>query len=222
MLFRSDQEAINSFKDQAIAEKYYPKLLESPEFVGDYQKLWKNVPEQFKNLPQLNQYKALAEFESYSFIEIEPPTSEENAELTYEKAAIEILAGDQQLYSRRSFSRNHARKIITLPDFCLYFIRNFNRFTNGIFKNIGYKFIEFGEDDDGDEVKIETEDRNEQRKSFLNSLINSLSTEIISQPEILQAIKESFIPSEVDKILSNYITVPQVQDRKSTRLNSSH
>ena len=61
---------------------------------------------------------------------------------------------------------------------------------------------------------------NQQRRSFLKSLTSSLSTEIISQPEILQAIKESFIPSEVDKILSNYITVPQVQDYFLEKINS--
>jgi hypothetical protein len=62
LIYLHDSNAINSFKDNAIAEKYHPSFFDNPYYLGVWKKLWDKVPESLKKLPQLNQYKAVGEF----------------------------------------------------------------------------------------------------------------------------------------------------------------
>ena len=210
LIYLHDSNAINSFKDKAIAEKYHPSFFEAPYFLGVWQKLWDKIPESLKKLPQLNQYKAVGEFKAYGGAYLEPPLPGDNIELLYETAAINILAGNS---SRAQFYKNK-------PEFWMYFINNLNRLSEGVFKNINYVTLNTEYDEDGNDVETRTFSRHDQREDLLKKFSITLTTDIISNPEIISAIKSNFKENESDYILSGFMNVPQVLDYFTEKINT--
>ena len=210
LIYLHDSNAINSFKDKAIAEKYHPTFFEAPYFLGVWQKLWDKVPDSLKKLPELNQYKAVGEFEPYGGEHLDPPYPGDDIELLYETAAINILAGNAQ---RTYLYKNK-------PEFWMYLIKNFNKLMEGVFRNINYITLESETDEDGNDSETKTYSRHDQREKFLKYFSYALSTNIISNPEIISALKDNFKENETDYILSGFMSVPQVLDYFVEKINS--
>jgi hypothetical protein len=210
LIYLHDSNAINSFKDKAIAEKYHPSFFEAPYFLGVWKKLWDKVPDSLKKLPELNQYKALGEYEPYGGSLLEPPLPGDNIESLYETAAINILAGNSQ----------RAKLYGSKPEFRLYLIKNFNRLTEGVFKNINYVKIESENDEDGNDIETKTYSRHDQREKFLKQLSYAISPESLGNPEIFSAIIDNFKENELDYILSSFMNVPQVLDYFTEKINT--
>jgi len=210
LIYLHDSNAINSFKDNAIAEKYHPSFFDDPYYLGVWKTLWDKVPESLKKLPQLNQYKAVGEFQAYGGAYLEPPLPGDNIESLYETAAINILAGNS---SRTQFYKNK-------PDFWMYFVNNLNRLSEGVFKNINYVTLNTEYDEDGNDIETRTFSRHDQREEFLKKFSLALSTDILSNPEIISAIKDNFKENEADYILSGFMNVPQVLDYFTEKINT--
>ena len=210
LIYLHDSNAINSFKVKAIAEKYHPSFFEAPYFLGVWKKLWDKVPDSLKKLPELNQYKALGEYEPYGGSLLEPPLPGDNIESLYETAAINILAGNSQ----------RAKLYGSKPEFRLYLIKNFNRLTDGLFRNINYVKIESENDEDGNDIETKTYSRHDQREKFLKQLSYAISPESLGNPEIFSAIIDNFKENELDYILSSFMNVPQVLDYFTEKINT--
>ena len=74
----------------------------------------------------------------------------------------------------------------------MYFINNLNRLSEGVFKNINYVTLNTEYDEDGNDIETRTFSRHDQREDLLKKFSITLTTDIISNPEIISAIKNNF------------------------------
>lgn len=193
LIYLHDPDSINSFKAEAISEKYYPLLMEPPLNIDDWEELWKSVPDKLKNLPELNKYKSIAEFNKFLFARIALPSENQNPELLYEKVAINILAGNKEI--AQNYKNN--------PEFCLYLLNNFNKLGNSVFKNIYFERQKREINEDGDEDEWTEYSRQDQRKELVDKIKNFIPETILIKPEIFQTLKNNFSETEVFDIIGS-------------------
>jgi hypothetical protein len=193
LIYLHDPDSINSFKAEAISEKYYPLLMEPPFNIDDWEELWKSVPDKLKNLPELNKYKSIAEFNKFAFARIALPSENQNPELLYETVAINILAGNREI--AQNYKDN--------PEFCLYLLNNFNKLGNSVFKNIYFEKQKSETDEDGDINELTEYSRENQREELVDKIKNFISETILIRPEIFQALKNNFSETEIFDIIGS-------------------
>jgi hypothetical protein len=191
LIYLHDPDSINSFKAQAISEKYYPLLMEPPLNIENWEKLWRSVPDKLKNLPELNKYKSIGEFNKFAFVRIALPSENQNPELIYETVAINILAGNREI--AQNFKDN--------PEFCLYLLNNFNKLGNSVFKNIYFEILKIETDEDGDTNEVTEYSRQDQREELVNKIKNFMPDTILIRPEIFQALENNFSETEIFDII---------------------
>lgn len=193
LIYLHDPNSINSFKAEAISEKYYPLLMEPPLNIDDWEELWKSVPDKFKNLPELNKYKSIAEFNKFAFARIALPSENQNPELLYETVAINILAGNRQI--AQNYKDN--------PEFCLYLLNNFNKLGNSVFKNIYFENQKSETGEDGDTNEWTEYSREDQREELVDKIKNFIPETILIRPEIFQALENNFSETEIFDIIGS-------------------
>jgi hypothetical protein len=191
LIYLHDPDSINSFKAEAISEKYYPLLMEPPLNIDGWEELWRSVPDKFKNLPELNKYKSIAEFNKFAFARIALPSENQNPELLYETVAINILAGNREI--AQNYKDN--------PEFCLYLLNNFNKLGNSVFKNIYFENQKSETDEDGDTNEWTEYSREDQREELVDKIKNFIPETILIRPEIFQALENNFSESEIFDII---------------------
>jgi hypothetical protein len=205
LIYLHDTQAINSFKDEAISQKYLPAIFEPFFNSYEYKKRWKNIELYMPSIvkdPRLNKFRAFGE----SDVKNTNDTTDENTELVYERAAIRVLNGNGN--SLQSYSND--------VNFWLYLINNFENLLNTVFKNVHYETDHITYfDDDGNEVdpddypeeeleqRSTTEyDRNLQKSLFLKEVEKTIPSKVLETPEILEALKIIFPQNRIFELVS--------------------
>lgn len=227
LIYLHDTEAINSFKDEAIAQKYLPAIFEPFFNIEEYNQRWKKIQlltPDLVNEPRLNKFRAFGLGLNYAFVT--EPGGNEDPQLTYERVAIVLI---RRRYIGSEFYKNDI-------NFWLYFINNYNNLLNTVFKNVGYehtqsKFL----DDNGNEVEEDdrdeneeyeeiintTYDRDEQKNRFYNTLKKLFPTKILEKPEIIKALETNFSENEVIEIIKSQGNYSEIlYDYLSKSINS--
>jgi hypothetical protein len=211
LIYLHDTDAINSFKDEAIAQKYLPAIFEPFFSQSEYKIRWRNIlkftPEIIKD-PKLNKFRAFGEAEN-NRIGIILNTNNEEPELIYERVAINILCGNQfdlNLYKADT-------------NFWMYLINNYQKLLDTVFKNVGYENTDTTYYDENDnEVNIDEVDttkmdireetkteynKERQKVRFEDRLAKSIPLKVLEKPEILDALKSIFSQERLNKLVSN-------------------
>ena len=214
LIYLHDIDAINTFKGEAIAQKYPADIFEPFYDNSNYKVRFNNVRE-YKNEngqylgedPRFNKYRAFYDKE-VDIIENENVSMAEEKLLLYERAAINILSGNNRFIAAR-FQRD--------PNFYMYLINNYDNLSNTLLKNISYFHIDttyYDEDDneididmvDTNEVEVtertvESFDRDRQKRLFEGRL-SMIPANILQQPQILTALSSKVSTKQIIQTLS--------------------
>ena len=219
LIYLHDTNAINSFKDEAISQKYLPAIFEPFFNTNEYKKRWKNIelftPELI-NDPRLNKFRAFGEAQ-HNPRGIIQKTDNEDSELVYERNIINILNGNP--YAHQAYSND--------VNFWLYAINNYQNLLDTVFKNAHYEIVNktyYNEDNEEvdpgdyeDTDEIETRESTEynrefQKGIFEDKLAKTIPREVLERPEILDALKSIFSQERINKLVgekaenSEYLT----------------
>ena len=225
LIYLHDIDAINTFKGEAIAQKYPADIFEPFYDNSNYKVRFNNVRE-YKNEngqylgedPRFNKYRAFYDKE-VDIIENENVSMAEEKLLLYERAAINILSGNNRFIAAR-FQRD--------PNFYMYLINNYDNLSNTLLKNISYFHIDttyYDEDDneididmvDTNEVEVtertvESFDRDRQKRLFEGRL-SMMPANILQQPQILSALSSKVSKEQMIHTLSrNSAKNPMLQE----------
>jgi hypothetical protein len=227
LIYLHDIDAINTFKGEAIAQKYPADIFEPFYDAGTYQKrfgdIWgyndENGQPIYKD-PRLNKYRAFYEGEPSILGTYNVPTTDEEKLLSYERVTISQLCG---VIAADDRYRND-------PDYYMYLLNNYDNITNTVLRNINYFHTEttyYDEDDneidindvDTNEVEVrentvEIFDRDRQKRLF-ESRLSIIPAKILQEPQILTALSSKISPktlirstmrsSKGNKILDEYL-----------------
>jgi hypothetical protein len=209
LIYLHDTDAINSFKDEAIAQKYLPAIFEPFFSHSEYKKRWRNIQiftRELINDPRLNKFRAFGEAEN-DRSGIIRQTNNEEPELIYERIAINVLSGNR--YGLQAYSDD--------TNFWMYLINNYQKLLDTVFKNVGYENTDttyYDEDDnevdiddvDTNEVEIREETKTEynkerQKEGFERRLCDSIPWNVVEKPEILDALKTILPEDRIKKLV---------------------
>ncbi len=209
LIYLHDTDAINSFKNEAIAQKYLPAIFEPFFYAYEYKNRWRNIkiftPELVKD-PRLNKFRAFGESEN-DRSGIIHQTNNEESELIYERLAINVLSGNQNALKAYSDDTN----------FWMYLINNYQNLLDTVFKNVGYENTDityYDEDDnevdindvDTTEMEIREETKTEynkerQKERFEKRLCDSIPWNVVEKPGILDALKTILSEDRIKKLV---------------------
>lgn len=227
LIYLHDSDAINTFKGEAIAQKYPADIFEPFYNTKIYEERFKDIrgyndengQPLYKN-PRLNKYRAFYESEPSILGLYKMPTTDEEKLLSYERVAVSQLygiAGADDMY------RND-------PDYYMYLLNNYENITNTVLKNIDYFHSEttYYDMDDNEididdvntdevEVRENTEeifDRDRQKRIF-QARLSAIPANMLQEPQILTALSSKVSPkilirsimrsSKGNKILDQYL-----------------
>jgi hypothetical protein len=218
LIYLHDIDAINTFKDEAIAQKYLPAIFEPFYDTYSYKIRWNDIRiyrdsegRYLRDNPRLNKYRAFGKDDNI-FPAYETFDSDEAKQLSYERAAVNLLT----MFGNIDGS-------ITSPfkgdiNFWMYLINNYQYLLDTVFKNIGYENVDtvyYDENDnevdinDVDTTQVEVREvstteysRERQRRSFDRRLGNSIPVTVLQKQEILNALPTILSEESIYKIIS--------------------
>lgn len=227
LIYLHDSDAINTFRGEALAQKYPTYIFEPFYNSNTYEERFKNIRAYndengqplYKN-PRLNKYRAFYESEPSILGLYKMPTTDEEKLLSYERVAVSQLFG---IAGADSMYRND-------PDYYMYLLNNYDNITNTLLKNIDYVHTDttyYDEDDneidindvDTNEVEVrentvEIFDRDRQKRLF-ESRLSIIPAKILQEPQILTELSSKISPktlirstmrsSKGNKILDQYL-----------------
>lgn len=227
LIYLHDTDALNTFKDEAIAQKYPADIFEPFYNSNTYEERFidirgyndENGHPLYKN-PRLNKYRAFYESEPLILGLYKMPTTDEEKLLSYERVAVSQLNG---VVGASDMYKND-------PDYFIYLLNNYDNITNTLLKNIDYFHSEttyYDEDDneididdvDTNEVEVierteEIFDRDRQKRMF-QSRLSVIPANMLQEPQILTALSSKVSPkilirsimrsSKGNKILDQYL-----------------
>lgn len=227
LIYLHDIDAINSFKDEAITQKYPAAIFEPFYDSETYQKRFNDIRaykdengQPIGEDPRLNKYRAFYESE---YLILGPPDvliTDEEKLLSYERVAIAQLCGDTMSADRYKND----------PNFYIYLLNNYENLTNTLLQNLDYFHVDttyYDEDDneididmvDTNEVEVtertvESFDRDRQKRLF-ESRLSIIPANMLQEPQILTALSSKISPktlirstmrsSKGNKILDEYL-----------------
>ena len=227
LIYLHDTDAINTFKGEAIAQKYPADIFEPFYDTGTYQKRFGDIRaykdengQPISEDPRLNKYRAFYEGEPSILGIYNVPTTDEEKLLSYERVAISQLTG---VIAADDRYRNDS-------DYYMYLLNNYDNITNTVLRNINYFHTEttyYDEDDneidindvDTNEVEVrentvEIFDRDRQKRLF-ESRLSIIPAKILQEPQILTELSSKISPktlirstmrsSKGNKILDEYL-----------------
>ena len=225
LIYLHDIDAINSFKDEAIAQKYPAAIFEPFYDSQTYQKRFNNIRaykdengQPIGEDPRLNKYRAFYESE---YLILGPPDvllTDEEKLLSYERVAIAQLCGDTMSADRYKND----------PNFYMYLLNNYENLTNTLLQNLDYFHVDttyYDEDDneididmvDTNEVEVrentvESFDRKRQKRIF-ESRLSKMPANILQQPQILSALSSKVSTKQmIDTLSRNSAKNPMLQE----------
>lgn len=225
LIYLHDSDAINTFKGEAIAQKYPADIFEPFYNSSTYEERFKNIRayndengQPLDRNPRLNKYRAFYESEPSILGLYKMPSTDEEKLLSYERVAVSQLygiAGADDIY------RND-------PDYYMYLLNNYDNITNTLLKNIDYFHTDttyYDEDDneidindvDTNEVElqertVESYDRDRQKEIFEKRL-SQIPAKILQQPQIFSALS-SLLPEKslISTLLNNSAHNEKIQE----------
>ena len=244
LIYLHDIDAINSFKDEAIAQKYPAAIFEPFYDSETYQKRFNDIRaykdengQPISKDPRLNKYRAFYESE---YLILGPPDvllTDEEKLLSYERVAIAQLCGDMMSGDRYKNDSN----------FYMYLLNNYEYLTNTLLQNLDYFHVDttyYDEDDneididmvDTNEVEVrentvESFDRDRQKRLF-ESRLSKMPENILQQPQILSALSSKVSTKQIiqtlirnsknNKILQEYLADNYVNSFSDLDANGSY
>ena len=214
LIYLHDTDAINTFKGEAIAQKYPADIFEPFYDTGTYQKRFNDIRaykdengQPIGEDPRLNKYRAFYDSEPSILGLYKMPATDEEKLLSYERVAISQLTG---VIAVNDMYRND-------PDYFMYLLNNYENITNSVLKNLDYFHVDttyYDEDDneididmvDTNEVEVtertvESFDRDRQKRLFEGRL-SMIPANILQQPQILTALSSKVSTKQIIQTLS--------------------
>ena len=244
LIYLHDIDAINSFKDEAIAQKYPAAIFEPFYDSETYQKRFNDIRaykdengQPIGEDPRLNKYRAFYESE---YLILGPPDvllTDEEKLLSYERVAIAQLCGDMMSGDRYKND----------PNFHMYLLNNYEYLTNTLLQNLDYFHVDTTYyDDDDNEIDINMVDTNEvevrentvesfdrkRQKEIFESRLSKMPENILQQPQILSALSSKVSTKQIiqtlirnsknNKILQEYLADNYVNSFSDLDANGSY